>query len=154
MMDAELRDLYQELILDHCRHPRNFKEPASFDHEAQGYNPICGDQLHLYISIGADDRIADASFQGRGCAISLASASMMTDAVRGMTQDEAVALFEQFKELSAQSCSKNLPESDVYDSLRALSGVSAFPSRVKCATLAWHTLEAAMRGTGKATSEK
>ena len=152
-MDSELRDLYQELILDHGRHPRNFRLPESYDREAEGLNPLCGDQVRLFVSLDEDERIKEASFNGHGCAISIASASLMTQAIAGMTTKEAGALFEDFHRLCTQGAETD-EEKDSLFALKALSGVRAFPTRVKCATLAWHTLKAALEGNCQATTEK
>lgn len=139
---SELSDLYQEVILDHNRRPRNFRviDPSSAAQE--GYNPLCGDRLTLYLTID-DGVIADAAFQGSGCAISKASASLMTDAIKGKTVDEARALFDEFHEMITSPPGSPLPE---MGKLAVLSGVRDFPTRVKCAGLAWHTLKAAVSG--------
>jgi nitrogen fixation NifU-like protein len=141
---SELQDLYQEVILDHNRRPHNFRviDPASATQE--GYNPLCGDRLTLYLSL-ADGVITDVAFQGSGCAISKASASLMTDAVKGKTVEEARALFDRFHEMITSAPGSPLPE---LGKLAVLSGVRDFPTRVKCAGLAWHTLKAAMSGHG------
>jgi nitrogen fixation NifU-like protein len=139
---SELSDLYQEVILDHNRRPRNFRviDPASAVQE--GYNPLCGDRLTLYLTL-SDGVIADAAFQGSGCAISKASASLMTEAIKGRTVDEARALFERFHHMITSPPESALPE---MGKLAVLSGVRDFPTRVKCAGLAWHTLKAAVSG--------
>jgi nitrogen fixation NifU-like protein len=141
--------LYQELILDHNRKPRNFREIEHADHQLVGHNPLCGDQLTLWLKMDGD-RIADVSFKGQGCAISKASASMMTAAVKGKNRDEAEAMFTRFHDL----VTGKLAEADAKDlgSLRAFGGVSKFPLRVKCASLAWHTLHSALHGEGKTVS--
>jgi nitrogen fixation NifU-like protein len=141
--------LYQELILDHNRKPKNFREMEHADHEVLGHNPLCGDQLTLWLKMDGD-RIADVSFKGQGCAISKASASLMTVAVKGKSRDEAEVMFGRFHDL----VTGKLPESDAKDlgSLRAFGGVSKFPLRVKCASLAWHTLHSALHGEGKTVS--
>lgn len=144
----DLRDLYQDMILDHGRHPRHF-HPIDHAHcEAVGHNPLCGDKLVLFLMIGEDGRISDASFQGEGCAISVASASLMTDMLRGKTAEEARRLWDYFRALTMgnaydESEKGRLEEDDVLR-LQALSGVKHYPVRVKCATLAWRTLEAAL----------
>jgi len=155
-MIDELRELYQEVILDHGKNPRNFRHPDDANRQAHGENPMCGDQLVVYLKVGEDGRIADCAFQGQGCAISTASASMMTELIKGKTQEEAKALFSAFHEL----CTKDDPEhihdhvdEDDLDKLQVLSGVRQFPVRVKCATLAWHALDAAIAGKDKASSE-
>jgi len=143
--------LYQELILDHKRKPKNFREMAHADHEVVGHNPLCGDQLTLWLKMDGD-QIADVSFKGQGCAISKASASMMTTAVKGKSREEAEVLFTRFHDL----VTGKLTEADAKDlglgSLRAFGGVSRFPLRVKCASLAWHTLHSALHGEGKTVS--
>src|SRR5437764_930476 len=133
--------LYQELILEHNRKPRNFREIANADRTIEGRNPLCGDSLTLWVKLD-DDAIADVSFKGQGCAISKASASLMTAAVKGKTRAEAERLFDRFHKLVMGQ----LPEAEQADlgSLRALSGVSKFPLRVKCASLAWHALHSAL----------
>ena len=146
---SELSDLYQEVILDHNRRPRNFRVLAGANHTAEGYNPLCGDRLTLYLKVEGDT-IADVSFEGAGCAISKASASMMTDALKGRTVAEANALFERFHRMVTTP-----PDQVVEDmgKLSCLAGVREFPVRVKCASLAWHTLRAAMASEQKASTE-
>ena len=139
MMD--LRELYQEIIIDHNRNPRNFREMNCPSVEAKGYNPLCGDKLTVYVMLD-DEKIQDISFIGCGCAISKASASLMTDAVQGKTLTQAHALFEQFHRMLT---SDDEVKAMSVDKLTVLAGVRAFPARVKCATLAWHTLEAALK---------
>ena len=125
-MDDSLRELYQDVILDHSRHPRHFGKLAGATNSAQGYNPLCGDRVTIYLIVGKDERIADVRFEGKGCAISQASASLMTDLIVGRTVAEAEQL---------------------------MAGVSAFPMRVKCATLAWHTMKSALEGGDTAKTE-
>jgi nitrogen fixation NifU-like protein len=146
---SDLSDLYQEVILDHNRRPRNFRALESPTHHAQGYNPLCGDRLDLFLDV-RDDVIADVSFQGAGCAISKASASLMTDAVKGRTVDEARDLFARFHRVVTTP-----PDRPVEDlgKLSVLSGVREFPVRVKCASLAWHTLKAALERQEKTSTE-
>lgn len=134
-----LRDLYQEIIIDHSKSPRNFGKLAQPTHQQLGHNPLCGDQLQVFV-VSADDKIVDIQFSGTGCAISIASASLMTEAVKGKPLQQCTALFHGFHELVTQG--KN-PEISI-GKLEALAGVAAFPIRVKCATLAWHTLKAAL----------
>ena len=140
---SELRDLYQEVILDHHKRPRNFRAMEDATRHAQGHNPLCGDRVTIFVRV-AGDKVEDVSFQGSGCAISKASASLMTDALKGATVAEVDALFEQF-----QSMVTSEPDADVdLDSLGKLAvfaGVREFPSRVKCASLAWHALRAALK---------
>ena len=146
---SDLADLYQEVILDHNRRPRNFHPLADASHTAEGYNPLCGDRLTLYLKI-KDDTIDDVSFEGAGCAISKASASLMTDAVKGRTTAEARALFERFHRMVTTP-----PDQPVEDmgKLSSLAGVREFPVRVKCASLAWHTLKAAFSNERRASTE-
>ena len=139
-MDGNLRELYQEVIFDHNRQPRNFHEMPEADHHADGHNPLCGDQLTVYLRINGDV-IEDVSFVGHGCAISTASASLMTEAVKGKTVAEVEALFKDFHALLTDTP----PERD-FGKLAVLTGVREFPARVKCATLAWHTLHNALIG--------
>jgi nitrogen fixation NifU-like protein len=144
----DLDDLYQEVILDHNRRPRNFHAIADASHRAEGYNPLCGDRLTLYLKIDGD-RIDDAAFEGSGCAISKASASLMTDALKGRTVSEARTLFDCFHRMVTT------PDVAIEDlgKLVALAGVRDFPVRVKCASLAWHTFKAALGGGQKASTE-
>jgi nitrogen fixation protein NifU and related proteins len=144
---ADLRELYQEVILEHSKAPRNFKQPASTNHSAEGYNPLCGDRFTVYLDMEGDS-IRDIGFKGAGCAISKASASMMTQIVKGKSKQEASALFDQFRKLVTGTEEK---ESDM-GKLAVFSGVSEFPARVKCATLAWHTLQAALENQQEAVS--
>ncbi len=138
---SELRDLYQEVILDHNKHPHNFRELDGADRHADGYNPLCGDRLGVYVNLDGEE-IVDVSFLGSGCAISKASASLMTDAVRGKTLGEARQLFDQFLALvTDESASKDDPG---LGKLAVFAGVRDYPTRVKCASLAWHTLRAAV----------
>ena len=146
MLD-ELRELYQEVILDHGRNPRNHRHPEDANRHARGNNPICGDILVVYLDIGDDGVIRDAAFEGKGCAISIASASMMTDILKGKTGARARALFEKFHDMCTNDdFDPDAVENDDLDRLQVLAGVRAFPMRVKCATLAWHTLRAAIAG--------
>jgi nitrogen fixation protein NifU and related proteins len=147
MMD--LRELYQDIILDHGRHPRNFRKIEHPTHFAHGHNPLCGDRVTVYLTLDGD-RIADVSFQGRGCAISTAAASLMTEVLQGKTVEEARALFAQFHARVTGAESLELPEPLAEDAerLEPLTGVKAYPARVKCATLSWHALEAALKGSG------
>lgn len=138
---SDLRELYQEMILDHGKHPRNFRELESCTHQAAGNNPLCGDKVTVYMKV-ADGVIHDVSFQGKGCAISTASASMMTQAVKGKSVEEARALFETFHALATG----RTPDADLstLGKMSVFSGVSAFPARVKCATLPWQSMKAAL----------
>ena len=146
---AELSDLYQEVILDHNRRPRNFRTLADATHHADGYNPLCGDRLSLFLRI-ENDVITDVGFQGAGCAISKASASLMTDSLKGRPVADARQMFERFHRMVTTP-----PDVEVEDlgKLSVLAGVREFPVRVKCASLAWHTFKAALDRTDKATTE-
>lgn len=146
----ELRDLYQEVILEHSKAPRNFRQLQNANHHAEGFNPLCGDRLTVYVNLDGD-AIRDISFQGSGCAISKASASMMTQSVKGRTKQEADALFENFRRLVTGQSSAGFGQPEL-GKLTVFSGVSEYPMRVKCATLAWHTLRAALRGEREAVS--
>jgi nitrogen fixation NifU-like protein len=154
-MTDDLRELYQEVILDHGKHPRNLRHPADANCEAHGHNPLCGDQLTVYLTLDDQHVIRDAAFQGRGCAISTASASMMTELLRGKTEAQAKALFEAFHHLCTEGDDAAIPPelAEDVDRLRVLSGVRQFPMRVKCATLAWHTMAAAMAGKDEVSTE-
>ncbi len=144
-LSDDLRDLYQELILDHGKHPRNFHALEGAHCEAEGYNPFCGDKLTLYLSVDDNGHIADASFQGSGCAISTASASMMTDMLRGKTAAAARRLLSYFENLCLDRPADPAGiDPDDLERLQALGGVRHYPMRVKCATLAWRTLENAL----------
>ena len=138
MTDSALRELYQEVILDHSRHPRHYGALEDASHKAEGYNPLCGDRVTVYLKLGADNRVADIKFQGKGCAISQASASMMTDMLKGRTAAEADRLMKGFLHLVKGEDASDLPEDD-RERLEVMGGISEFPMRVKCATLAWHT---------------
>ena len=146
---SDLRDLYQDVILEHSKAPRNYRELAAANHKAEGYNPLCGDRFTVYLDMEGDS-IRDISFQGSGCAISKASASMMTQIVKGKTKAEAEQLFDRFHNLVTGHAPAN-GEAEL-GKLAVFSGVSEFPVRVKCATLAWHTLHAALEGKQEAIS--
>ncbi len=154
-MIDDLRELYQEVILDHNRSPRNFRRPEDFNREAHGDNPLCGDNITVYLTIKSDGTIIDAAFEGRGCAISTASASMMTDMVRGKNVDAASALFKTFHDMCMDVQEGPIDEELIedMDKLQVLSGVRQYPMRVKCATLAWHTMNAAMQGEEETSTE-
>lgn len=144
----ELQDLYRELILDHARSPRHFGKLPDATHTAEGINPLCGDKLKMYFRIDGDDRISDARFEGSGCAISVASASLLTDTVIGLQTEEALKYFSTLvtRLSGAQSADDdNASDGINLGKLRALEGVREFPSRVKCATLAWHALNSAIQ---------
>ncbi len=152
-MSTELSELYQEVILEHSKAPRNFRRPPSANHEADGYNPLCGDRCSVYIDMEGD-AIKEIGFQGSGCAISRASASMMTQMVKGKTKAEAAELFKQFHKLVTGKDEAAAQEE--LGKMAVFAGVSKFPARVKCATLAWHTLQKAIeddKKPGPAASE-
>jgi len=137
----EMSDLYQELILDHKRHPRNFREMPDATRAVDGHNPLCGDQLRLFVKV-SDRRVEDVSFVGVGCAISMASASMLTEAVKGKTVEEAERLFADVHDLLTSAHPRTDPAA--LGNLGVLAGVHEYPMRVKCATLSWHTLDTAL----------
>ena len=139
---ADLRELYQEMILDHSKSPRNFRPPASSNRKAEGYNPLCGDRFMLYLDL-EKDAIQDVGFEGSGCAISKASASMMTQSVKGKSLKEAGELFENFHRMLTGKPGTAF-DREKLGKLTVFSGVSEFPVRVKCATLPWHTLRSAL----------
>lgn len=146
---SDLSDLYQEVILDHNKRPRNFHVVDTASHQAEGFNPLCGDRLHLYLKV-EDDVVTEVGFQGSGCAISKASASLMTDSVKGRPVAEVRDLFSRFHTMVTTP-----PDQPVEDmgKLSALAGVREFPVRVKCASLAWHTLKAALERDPIASTE-
>jgi len=141
---SDLNELYQEVIVDHSMHPHNYHAMADATRQAEGYNPLCGDQVTIYLKL-AGERIRDISFEGQGCAISKASASILTEVVKDKTPAEAEKLFETFHRLVTGVSQKPLDEASL-GKLAAFSGVSEFPTRVKCAVLAWHTLRSALEG--------
>jgi nitrogen fixation NifU-like protein len=143
MTDNALRELYQEVILDHSRHPRHYGSLDHASHKAEGYNPLCGDMVTVYLKLDADGRVGDIKFEGKGCAISQASASMMTDMLKGRTAAEADRLMRGFLHLVKGEDASDLPEDD-RERLEVMGGISEFPMRVKCATLAWHTYKSAV----------
>jgi nitrogen fixation protein NifU and related proteins len=143
---SDLRDLYQEVIFDHNRHPRNFRKLEGANRTARGYNPLCGDKLTVYLIVDGEGVIREAAFEGTGCAISMASASLMTEALKGRREEEADALFEGFHELVTSPTA--LPTAEL-GKLVALGGVRDYPARVKCATLAWHAAHTALHEPGK-----
>ena len=139
----DVRDLYRDLILDHARNPRHFGKLDHTTHSAEGINPLCGDKLKLYLEVGADETIRSAAFEGSGCAISVASASLLTDTIIGLSPSDAIAFFEAVTAELAGDDQQDDGRVDI-GKLRALAGVREFPSRVKCATLAWHALKSAL----------
>lgn len=143
MTDNALRELYQEVILDHSRHPRHYGTLDQASHKAEGYNPLCGDRVTVYLKLGEDGRVADIKFQGKGCAISQASASMMVDLLKGRTAEEADRLMQGFLHLVKGEDASGLSVDD-RETLDVMAGISEFPMRVKCATLAWHTYKNAV----------
>ena len=145
---SDLRELYQEVILDHSKRPRNFVKLDDADRSAAGYNPLCGDQITLYLQLGKGDVIEDVGFQGSGCAISQASASLMTSAVRGKTAAEAERLFRTFHDMVTGGPDAPV-DPQTLGKLAAFQGVRQFPARVKCANLSWHTLHAALQATAE-----
>jgi nitrogen fixation NifU-like protein len=151
MMDDSLRELYQDVILDHSKHPRHFGPLAEATHHAEGFNPLCGDRVTINLVLDANDRIADIKFEGKGCAISQASASMMTDLVVGRTVAEAEKLMGGFLHLVKGEDATDL-KGDDREQLDVMAGVSAFPMRVKCATLAWHTMKSALENGAAVTA--
>lgn len=148
-MFEDLRDLYQEVIFDHNRNPRNFRVMENADRQVEGFNPLCGDRLTLFLKMNGDV-ITDASFQGSGCAISTASVSLMTEIVKGKTEAEADELFKKFHEMTTGK--EEHINLEALGKLAVLAGVREYPARVKCATLAWHTLEAALKNEANAVS--
>jgi nitrogen fixation NifU-like protein len=149
-VSSDLRDLYQEVVIDHSRKPRNFRKPEGANRTAEGLNPLCGDQLTLYLKLSGDV-IEDIGFEGAGCAISKASASLMTAALKKKTRAEAEALFERVHSMLTEGPNGNVDPQEL-GKLAALSGVWEFPVRVKCATLAWHTLRSALDRAGATVS--
>jgi len=146
---SDLSDLYQEVILDHNRRPRNFRRMEGASHHAEGYNPLCGDRVTVFLKID-DDRISEITFEGSGCAISKASASLMTDRLKGSSLAEARTLFDRFHKMVTTPTNLEVEE---LGKLSALAGVREFPVRVKCASLAWHTMKAAIDRKEKTSTE-
>jgi nitrogen fixation NifU-like protein len=144
----ELKDLYREVILDHNRQPRNFGELADANHVIEGVNPLCGDKLTLYLKLG-DGKVQDVKFKGSGCAISVASSSLMTERVKGATVEASLALFDKVHDLLTGAATASPEE---LDKLAALAGVREYPTRVKCASLGWHALKSALNGGGAKVS--
>ena len=146
----EMRELYQEVILDHYKHPRNFKKLETANRSSEGYNPLCGDRITVYLLV-EDDIIKDIAFEGSGCAICTASASVMTDTLKGKPATEAETMFGKFRDLVTSDPSET-PNTEGLGKIAVFFGVREFPVRVKCATLAWHTMRAALRGTDRDVS--
>lgn len=150
----DLRDLYQEVILDHGKHPRNLRHPVEANHEGHGYNAMCGDKIDVFLTIDDGGTIQDAAFEGQGCAISVASASIMTETLKGRTVAQAKALYNDVHALCTEEgavLADDLDE-DTADRLMVLSGIRQYPMRVKCATLAWHTMQQAIDGPAEEVS--
>ena len=146
-----LKELYQEIILDHGKNPRNLRKTENFNKEATGYNPLCGDKVHIYLKLNENKKVEDISFEGSGCAISMASASIMTDLIRGRKENEVKDIVKDFLYMIKEKpelSSKNLKD-DEKTKLMCLSGVKQYPMRVKCATLSWHTLTSAIDNAQK-----
>ena len=149
---SDLAELYQQVILDHNRKPRNFRVIEDATGTAEGYNPLCGDELKVFLKVDHDGRIEDVSFEGSGCAISKASASLMTTSVKGKTVGEVEALFDEFHKLVTGDLDPSAGDHQL-GRLSVFAGVSEFPARVKCASLAWHTLKGALTGGGTVSTE-
>lgn len=150
----DLEDLYQEVVMDHNRRPRNFKKLENAQQTAEGFNPLCGDQISLYVNVDDDGVIEDIGFEGAGCAISKATASMMTEAIKGKNVDKAEEIFEAFRHMLTRKPEEEY-DYELLGDLEILQGVSQFPTRIKCATLSWHTLNSALDGkqpSGQKTS--
>lgn len=139
----DIKDLYQDIIVDHNRSPRNFRKMENANRSADGYNPLCGDKLTIFLKI-ENGIVEDVSFEGSGCAISIASASLMTQQIKGKTEEEANAIFNDFHEMVTDESDK-MADFETMGKLAALAGVKQYPSRIKCATLCWHTLNAAIK---------
>ena len=151
-MDQELRELYQQVILDHNKSPRNYRVIEHPTQDAEGFNPLCGDRLHIYLLV-EDGIVKDVSFQGSGCAISKASASLMTSMIKGKTKEEAEKIFEKFHDLITGKLGEQI-SIDELGKLAVFEGVKEFPVRIKCASLAWHTMKSALNKEGsKVTTE-
>lgn len=149
-MASDLSDLYQEILLEHNRRPRNFRTLEDATHHADGFNPLCGDEISLQLRVD-EETVGDVGFQGHGCAISRASASLLTQAVKGSSTSDAMAMFDEFHRMLTEPDAEL--DYDLLGDLEMLAGVIAYPTRIKCAILAWHTLKAAMDGEGIATTE-
>lgn len=151
-MFGDLADLYQEVILEHSRKPRHGTRLSCFDASAKGHNPMCGDRVQVFVQRGPKGEIADIGFEARGCAISVASADLMAEVVRGRTEEEVRTIAEKFRAL-ARTGESGAADDEALEALQPLAGVHSYPSRVKCATLAWHALLAALQGEKEAGSE-
>ena len=146
-----LKELYQEIILDHGKNPRNLRRTENFNKDAKGHNPLCGDKVHIYLKLNENKKIEDISFEGQGCAISMASASIMTDLVKGKEEHEVKEIVSDFLDMIKEKdeLSNNILHKDDKTKLMCLSGVKQYPMRVKCATLSWHTLTSAINNSQK-----
>ena len=144
-----LKELYQEIILEHGKNPRNLRKTENFNKDAKGHNPLCGDKVHVYLKLDEDKKVQDISFEGQGCAISMASASIMTDLVKGKEEQEVKEIVKDFLEMIKEKDKLNnkILEENEKTKLMCLSGVKKYPMRVKCATLSWHTLTSAIDNT-------
>ncbi len=144
-----LKELYQEIILDHGKNPRNLRKTENFNKDAKGHNPLCGDKVHIYLKLNENKKIEDISFEGQGCAISMASASIMTDLVKGKEEFEVKEIVNDFLDMIKEKdeLNNNILQEDDKTKLMCLSGVKQYPMRVKCATLSWHTLTSAINNT-------
>jgi len=144
-----LKELYQEIILDHGKNPRNLRKTENFNKDAKGHNPLCGDKVHVYLKLNENKKIEDISFEGQGCAISMASASIMTDLVKGKEEFEVKEIVNDFLDMIKEKdeLNNNILRDDDKTKLMCLSGVKQYPMRVKCATLSWHTLTSAINNT-------
>ena len=145
----ELKELYQEIILDHGKNPRNLRKTENFNKDAKGHNPLCGDKVHIYLKLDENKKVQDISFEGQGCAISMATASIMTDLVKGKEEYEVKEIVKYFLEMIKEKDQLNnkILEENEKTKLMCLSGVKKYPMRVKCATLSWHTLTSAIDNT-------
>ena len=144
-----LKELYQEIILDHGKNPRNLRKTENFNKDAKGHNPLCGDKVHIYLKLNENKKVEDISFEGQGCAISMASASIMTDLVKGKEEFEVKEIVNDFLDMIKEKdeLSNNILHEDDKTKLMCLSGVKQYPMRVKCATLSWHTLTSAINNS-------
>ena len=144
-----LKELYQEIILDHGKNPRNLRKTENFNKDAKGHNPLCGDKVHIYLKLNENKKVEDISFEGQGCAISMASASIMTDLVKGKEEHEVKEIVNDFLDMIKEKdhLNNNILHEDDKKKLMCLSGVKQYPMRVKCATLSWHTLTSAINNT-------
>ena len=149
-----LKELYQEIILDHGKNPRNLRTTENFNKDAKGHNPLCGDKVHIFLKLNENKKIEDVSFEGSGCAISMASASIMTDLIKGKSDNEAKEIIEDFLGMIKENpeLKNKILKEEEKTKLMCLSGVKQYPMRVKCATLSWHTLVSAMENDGKQVS--